>query len=77
MKPLGDSSVLGAARERFQGLEYDGLGSVLTCYYPASLAFSQVTVVFQSQISTFPKADVKSCNADRVQGPPALPCGAV
>lgn len=58
MKSPGDSSVLGAARDRFQGPEHAGLGSVLICYHPAPLAFSQVTLVFQSPISTFPKMDV-------------------
>lgn len=58
MKPPGDSSVLGAARDRFQGPEHAGLGSVLTCHHLAPLVFSQVTLVFQSPISTFPKMDV-------------------
>lgn len=45
---------------------------MLTRYHPALLSFSQVTIVFQSQIRTSPKTDVKSCNASRGQGPPAL-----
>lgn len=62
-------------RGRFQGPEHAGLGSVPTCYHPAPLAFSQVTLVFQRPISTFPKTDAVLAEYRALQGCHARLCG--